>query len=149
MPRDARAYLADILDSSMRSRRFLTLVMGLFASIVVILACTGVYGIVSHGVAWRRHEIGIRVAIGASRLDVARLVFRQTLRIASFGAPLGVLLSITFASIGRNWVYGLSPLDPVVIAGSTAFVLLIALLATGLPARRATRVDPVDALRSE
>jgi len=152
---DADLPLADIrtmetvLDSATRGRYFITLMTGLFSAIAVVLAIAGTYGIMSYYVAQRTHEIGVRVALGASRLRLVLMVFRQAFVMLAFGVSIGLVLIVNFSFVARGLVYGVSPLDPALISIGVAFVVGVAVVATLRPALRATRVDPVIALRAE
>ncbi len=126
---------------------------GVLASIVgalgLLLACLGVYGMISYSVAQRTREIGIRMALGAQTVQVLRLVMGEGFRPILFGVVIGVLASAGVSRALSAALFGLSPLDPVAFAGVSLLLIAIALLATWLPARRATEVDPVVALRYE
>jgi len=126
---------------------------GVLASIVgalgLLLACLGVYGVVSYSVVQRTREIGIRMALGAQSVQVLRPVVTEGLRPILFGVALGVLASAGVSRALSATLFGLSPLDPASFAGVSLLLIAIALLATWLPARRATRVDPMLALRYE
>src|SRR5437879_11733427 len=126
---------------------------GVLASIVgmlgLLLACMGVYGVVSYSVVQRTREIGIRMALGAQSVQVLRPVVTEGLRPILFGVALGVLASAGVSRALSATLFGLSPLDPASFAGVSLLLIAIALLATWLPARRATRVDPMLALRYE
>jgi len=141
--------MATVLDSATRGRFFITLLTGFFTAIAVVLAIAGTYGIMSYYVAQRTHEIGVRVALGASRGRLITMVFRQTFVMLAFGVSIGLVLIFNFSFIARGLVYGVSPLDPFLISIGVAFVVCVALVATLRPALRATRVDPVIALRAE
>jgi len=138
-----------VLDAATRGRAFITLLTGLFTVIAVVLAIAGTYGIMSYYVAQRTHEIGVRVALGASRRRLIMMVFRQAFVMLAFGVSIGLVLIINFSFIARGLVYGISPLDPFYISIGVLFVVGVALVATLRPALRATRIDPVVALRAE
>jgi len=108
-----------------------------------------VYGVLSHQVAQRTREIGVRLAFGAPPARIAFLVFRQALRIGGIGVAIGLVGTLNVAFALRHLLYGVSPLNPLYLAGGALLVLAITLLAGYLPARRAARVDPMEALRSE
>jgi putative ABC transport system permease protein len=149
-----------IYDSeSLTLRRPVITLFGGFGALALILALVGVYGLISYSVAERTREIGIRVALGASRPGVLQLVLREALRITLIGLALGSLGAFAIARVfptqGIGWsgsgifLYGISRLDPVTYGSAAALLTFIALLATWIPARRATRVDPLVALRYE
>jgi ABC-type antimicrobial peptide transport system permease subunit len=108
-----------------------------------------VYGVTAFSVARRTREIGIRVALGAGRRDVLRMVFGQGLRLAGLGVAIGLVLAAAAAQLLASLLYGVSPLDPLTFGAVAAAILGVSALATWLPARRATAVDPLSALRQE
>lgn len=119
------------------------------AALALLLATLGVYGVVSHTVSQRSHEIGVRMAIGASRGDVVRMVVRQGLRLALQAASAGLLAALAFTRALSSLLYGVSASDPLTFGGCAALLTLAALVASGAPAWRAARLDPLDALRNE
>jgi putative ABC transport system permease protein len=127
--------------------RFEMLLLGVFAAIALALATAGIYGVTSYSVARRTHEIGIRIALGASRGDVNRLVIWQGLALALVGSVVGLLASLMLAQLMTKLLYGVAPTDPVTFAGVAALQIVVAVVACYIPARRATRVDPMVALR--
>jgi putative ABC transport system permease protein len=129
--------------------RFLTLLLDLFTAMAVLLAIGGIYGFVSYQVAQRTHEMGIRIALGATSGSLVMLIFRHTLKLVILGAALGVGLTVNAAFISRRLIYGISPLNPLHLAGGVLLIVLVALLGSGVPAIRGSRVDPVQALRTE
>ena len=115
----------------------------------MLLALSGIYGVIGHAVTQRTHEIGIRMALGAARRDVFRLILGEGGRLAVTGVAIGIVASYLVTQFLRKLLYGITPTDPLTF-GAVAFLLLLtALLACYFPARRASRVDPVIALRSE
>jgi putative ABC transport system permease protein len=124
-------------------------IFGIIGVVGLILASIGVYGVMSYSVSQRTQEIGVRVALGASRRDVLRLVVKQGLVLAAIGVIAGLLLGPTGTYFGRTQLYNVSPFDPVSFGVVSAVLLLVALFASYVPALRATRVDPVIALRGE
>jgi len=119
------------------------------AAFAVLLAALGVYGVISYAVSQRTHELGVRIAVGAARLDVMRLVLGQGLRLALVAAAAGLLGSIALSGVLSGLLYGVDPLDPATLLGCAGLLTLVAVAASGGPAWRATRVDPLAALRSE
>jgi predicted permease len=123
-------------------------VAGIFAIIALALAVTGIYGVVAYRTRLRTHEIGIRVALGASRSAVLRLVLYSGLRLAVAGLVLGLLLALGFTRFMASLLYGVSATDPLTMVCMTVLLAIVAMLSCCLPALRATRVDPVDAIRT-
>jgi predicted permease len=121
---------------------------GILAAIALVLATTGIYGVVAYRTALRTHEIGIRVALGASRGDVLRLVFRQGLWLTAIGLSLGLALSFSLTRFIAAWLYGVGANDPLTVIVVVVILAAMSLLACYFPARRATRVDPVAAIRA-
>jgi ABC-type antimicrobial peptide transport system permease subunit len=129
--------------------RFSALLLAAFAGCAVLLALVGIYGVVANGVAQRRAEFGVRMALGARPGDVARHVIGGSLRRAAVGVVLGLGGAAALTRLMASQLYATSPLDPAVLAGGVALVMLVGAAATWIPARRATRVDPMLALRTE
>ena len=130
-------------------RRVLTILLGVFAGLALALAAVGIYGVMSYAVAARRHEIGIRMALGAQPRDVLRLVVAQGLRPALLGVCIGLAGAFAFARAITSLLFGVSPADAMTYAAVTVLLLGVALFACWIPARRAMRVDPMVALRYE
>ncbi|MCE9671675.1 ABC transporter permease [Myxococcus stipitatus] len=149
VPLFAVAPLTRLVDESIGSRRLSALLMGLFAGTALLLAALGLAGVIGYSVAQRTREMGIRMALGAARGDVLALVLRQGMGLAGLGVALGLVLSLALARFLGSLLYGVTAYDPWTFVGVAALLSGVALLATWLPARRATRVDPIIALRSE
>jgi putative ABC transport system permease protein len=124
-------------------------VFGTIGAIGLLLAAVGVYGVLSYSVSQRTQEIGVRVALGASNRHVLRLVVGQGLLLAAIGVGVGLVLAAAGTPLARSLLFNVSPFDPLTFTAVSAFLVGVALLASFLPARRATRVDPVIALRGE
>ena len=140
--------LADVIATSVAQPRFRTLLLGFFAAIALTLAAIGIYGLLSHGVAQRANEFGVRMALGASPADVLRLVLRQGAVLALTGVGIGLLVAVAAVRALQAVLYEISPWDPLAWIVSAGTLLGVALLASWIPARRALRVDPVAALRA-
>jgi putative ABC transport system permease protein len=138
----------DVQDSTAQSRLYATL-LGSFAGLTLILAAVGVYGVVSYSVRQRTHEIGIRVALGAQRRDVMRLIIGRGAMLALVGVAIGLLVAFGLMRLLAGLLYGISDSDPVTFAVVAIVLLFVSLLACYIPARRAMRVDPMVALRYE
>jgi putative ABC transport system permease protein len=121
----------------------------IFAGAALVLAATGLYGVISYGVAQRRHEIGIRLALGAPTRAIFALIVGGGLRPALMGVAIGLAAAFAFTRWMRSLLFGISPTDPSTFAGVALLLIAVSLLACYLPARRATKVDPLIALRSE
>ena len=129
-------------------RLYLTLI-GVFAATAMLLAAVGIYGVLAHGVAQRTREIGIRLALGANRREVVSFVVGQAAALASGGLILGLILAFGVSRLMRGLLFGVEPSDVTTYAGVAGTLFAIALLASYLPARRASRIDPITALRCE
>ncbi len=129
--------------------RFEMLLLAVFAAVALALAAVGIYGVISYSVSRRTHEIGIRISLGASRNDVLLLIIRQGLTLALLGSAVGLVSAFTLARLMTKLLYGVAPTDPATFVGVAALLIAVALLACYIPARRATRIDPVSAMRCE
>ncbi len=141
--------MEDSIQSQLHGARMATSIGGSLGFLALLLACVGIYGVTSFVVQQRFREIGIRMALGAQRRDVLLLLLRQNLRVVVAGSLIGMAASVAAASALREFLYGLSPLDPAAHLAMIAILLCAALLATFLPARRATTIQPVVVLRQE
>ena len=137
------------LAGSAQEQRFWMLLLGLFAGLAVALAAIGLYGVISYAVTQRTHEIGIRTALGATRTDVFTLVARQGLVLALLGVAIGIPAAVAFTGVIASRLFGVTATDPATLVAAAVLFVSIALLACSLPARRATKVDPLVALRAE
>ena len=138
-----------VVSASISKERFQSLLLGLFAALALLLACVGLYGVISYAVVQRTHEIGVRMALGAKPVDVLRLVIRQGMGLTIIGLIVGVAAGSVVTRVLADMLYGVSTRDPFVFAGAPLLLLVVAFLACYIPARRATRIDPLIALRYE
>jgi len=143
------ATMNDLIGTETSRSRFTGWLMGIFASVALLLAVVGVYGVMSYAVTRRTQEIGVRMALGASRAEVLRLVLWQGLPLIATGALLGLAASFALTRLLGDLLYGIRPTDALTFASVTTLLIAIAMLACWLPALRASRVDPIQALRYE
>jgi len=141
--------MRDVIAETIAPRKFNMLLFGLFAAIAVVLAAMGIYGVISYAVAERTQEIGIRVALGARAMDVMNLVLRGGLKLALIGIAIGLAGAFALTRLMKSVLFGVTPTDAVTFASVSVGVIAVALLACYIPARRATKVDPLVALRYE
>ncbi|HSB74022.1 MAG TPA: FtsX-like permease family protein, partial [Terriglobales bacterium] len=137
----------DLMDTSRAQPRFTMLLLGVFAAAALALAVIGIYGLLAYSVAQRQHELGIRVALGAERDDILRLVVRQGMALALAGIGVGLFAALLLTGLMSSLLFRIGARDLTTFALAPALFLAVALLASYLPARRATRTDPMDALR--
>jgi predicted permease len=149
LPVEKLSMLATLVDNAMVQPRFSMLLLGSFGTLAVVLACVGMYGVVSYSVAQRIREIGIRMALGAERRAIFSMVLGQGARLAGLGITIGVTAALGVTRLMTRFLYGVRPTDPLTFTGVSLLLIALALLACYLPARRATRVDPMIALRHE
>ncbi len=141
--------MAALISDSVRRERVLARLSGIFAILAILLATVGLYGVISFIVAHRRSEIGIRMALGATRVQILQLVFRQSAGLLLIGLSIGAVLSLAVARVARALLFEVSPNDLAIFAGAILVLTLVSLLATLIPARSAVRLDPLTALRDE
>jgi putative ABC transport system permease protein len=138
-----------VVAASISKERFQSLLLGLFAALALLLACVGLYGVISYAVVQRTHEIGVRMALGAKPVDVLRLVIRQGMGLTIIGLIVGVAAGSVVTRVLSDMLYGVSTRDPLTFVGAPLLLLVVAFLACYIPARRATRIDPLVALHYE
>ena len=127
--------------------RFEMLLLGILAAVALLLAAVGIYGVMSYAVSRHTHEIGIRVSLGASRADIVLLVIRHGMVLALIGSAAGIVGAL--GRLMKSLLYGVKPIDPLIFGGVTFLLMIVAIAASYLPARRAMLVDPTIALRYE
>ena len=145
----AIATMNEVISDGVSAPRLTLVLLGLFSALALILAAIGTYGVISYSVAQRTHEIGIRMALGAQRSDVLRLVVGQGVRLAALGVAIGIAAAFGLTRLMSSLLFGVGANDPSTFAAVSVLLLLVALAACYIPARRAIAVDPMDALRYE
>jgi predicted permease len=141
--------LEDVIAGSFAARRLSMILLGIFAALALALACVGMYGVISYLVGQRTHEIGVRMALGAQRGDVMRLVLSQGGRMALIGLVIGIGVALGLTRFMANQLFGVSAHDPLTFVAVAILLAAVALLACYVPARRAVKIDPIEALRFE
>jgi putative ABC transport system permease protein len=149
MPLSGIASMEDLIDRSVGQRRLAMSLLAVFAFLGLLLAATGIYGVMAHMVTQRAQEMGLRMALGAGRRDVLSLVLGQGVKLAALGLALGVAGSIALTRVIESQLYNVRATDPLTFVTVTALLAVVGLVATMVPALRATRLDPVTALRQE
>jgi predicted lysophospholipase L1 biosynthesis ABC-type transport system permease subunit len=145
---DVRTQAAQIDSLLSRERLFMALTTG-FGLLALVLASIGIYGQLAQGVSRRTNEIGVRLALGAARRDVLVMILREASSLAALGAVIGVVAAALLSRYVQTMLFGIAPADPVTFCGAVAVTMFVALLAGWIPARRASRLDPMAALRHE
>jgi ABC-type antimicrobial peptide transport system permease subunit len=141
--------LATLAADAVTQPRFSMLLLGTFAGLALVLASIGMYGVISYSVGQRTREIGIRMALGAERRNVFGMILGQGARLAGLGIAIGLITAVGVTHLMASFLFGVKPTDPLTFVGVSLLLLGVALLACYIPARRATRVDPMIALRYE
>jgi putative ABC transport system permease protein len=139
----------DVIAGATAGARFTLVLLATFAVVALVLAAVGIYGVISYAVSRRTHEIGVRVALGASPSTVVRLVIAQGMRVVAVGVAVGLAGSLVASRLMTRLVYGVSVTDPLTYTGVAALLAVVALVASYIPARRATRIDPLVAMRTD
>jgi putative ABC transport system permease protein len=139
----------EIISDSLAARRFSMILLGIFAALALVMSCVGIYGVISYFVGQRIHEIGIRMALGAERGDVLRMVLGEGAKMAVVGVVIGLVAALGLTRLMAKMLFGVSAHDPLSFAGVAGLLILVALAASYIPAWRATKVDPMVALRYE
>jgi ABC-type antimicrobial peptide transport system permease subunit len=144
--------MQQLVSGSMATQNFPMMLLAAFAALALLLASVGIYAVISYSVAGRVHEIGIRIALGAEKRWIFGMVIQQGLRLAILGLAIGMIAAFLLGRLLGSFshlLYGVNPGDPLTFAGVTVLLSTVAVLACYVPARRATRVDPMIALRNE
>jgi len=138
-----------LVDNALGSKRVLLGLVAAFATVAVVLAGVGIYGVMSFAVTQRTHEVGVRMALGARGTEVLRMIVGQGLRLTIIALAIGLVASLGAMRVLANQLFGVSPSDPVTYAAVPLLLAVVSALACYLPARRASRLDPLVALRRE
>ena len=141
--------LEQIQAQSMGQTSFALVMLSIAASVALLIGVVGIYGVIAYTVAQRRREIGVRMALGAQIADVRKMFLRQGLSLTTIGIALGIGLAVMLTRMMSAFLFGVGPMDPITYAAVSGTLTAAALLATYLPARRASRVDPIVALRAD
>ena len=141
--------MAQVGDAALATRRFSLLLVGFFAGTALLLTVAGIYSVIAFGVAQRTREIGVRMALGAQAEQVFSLIIREGLLIVAWGAPAGIIFALALSNLIASQLYGVGPRDPAAVGSALGIVAAIALAASWLPALRASKVNPMAALRAE
>jgi putative ABC transport system permease protein len=141
--------LEQAVDATIAQPKFSALMLGIFAAIALALAAIGIYGVISYSVAQRTREIGVRIALGAQRGDVLRMVVGQGMTLAAVGVAIGGVAAAGATRLIAGHLFGVRPADPTVFVSVALTLAAVAFVASAVPAMRATRVDPTDAIRGE
>ena len=138
-----------IIARSVANRRFALELLGVFAGVALLLAAIGIYGVMSYSFSQRTHEVGIRLALGAQRLDILRMALGEGMRIVVIGLVSGLAVAAIMTRVFRSMLFGVGPTDPAIFFSVSAILAGVAFFACYIPAQRATRVEPLAALREE
>jgi putative ABC transport system permease protein len=138
-----------LVSESVSQPRFNLFLLGLFGGLALLLAAAGIYGVMAYGVAQRTNELGLRLALGAQTRDIMKLILRQGVRLISIGLALGLVAALALTRLMKSLLFGVSATDAATFAAVALLLMLVALLACWIPARRAAKVDPMIALRCD
>ncbi|MGH9639136.1 MAG: FtsX-like permease family protein, partial [Bryobacteraceae bacterium] len=141
--------MQDIFDQSTARTSFTLVMLGIAGAMAFVLGVVGIYGVISYAVSQRRHEIGIRLALGAPQANVRRMFVRSGLSLAGIGVAIGLVTAIAVTGLMKSLLFGISSLDPVTYAGASLVLTAATVVASYLPARRAAALDPVEVLKAE
>jgi putative ABC transport system permease protein len=143
------ATMEQVLSDSIAQRRLYLVLLGVFAGAALLLAAVGIYGVMSYSVSQRTHEMGIRLALGAPQTEILKLILGRGAKLALLGVATGILAATALTRLMSSLLFGVSPSDPATLAAVAVLLMLVAMAACYIPARRAMRVDPMIALRYE
>jgi putative ABC transport system permease protein len=141
--------MSEVVSASVAQPRLTTQFTGFFAGLALLLTAVGIYGVLAYSVTQRTHEMGIRMALGASRVEILKMVVGQGMKLVLSGLVLGLVVSLAVTRLLTTLLFGTSARDPLTFAAVTLLLIIVALLAAYIPARRASQVDPIVALRYE
>jgi putative ABC transport system permease protein len=141
--------MSERIDGQLAADRMIAVLLSVFGGGALLLAAIGIYGVMGYAVAQRTHEIGIRLALGAEQRDILRLIVGQGMVLIAIGAGIGLAITLAATQVLKSLLFGVSATDPLTFASVIVVLVGVALLACYLPARRATKVDPLEALRYE
>jgi len=141
--------MGEVLAAATQEQRFTMRLMAAFAGLALLLAAVGIYGVISYAVSRRTHEIGVRMALGATPRNVVRLIIGQGMRVVMAGVAAGLIGALLVTRLMTNVVYGVRVTDPLTYGAVALLLTVVALLASYIPARRATRIDPLTSMRSD
>ena len=141
--------MTQVIGGTVSRPRFSSLLLGLFAGVALILTVVGLYGVISYSVAQGTHEIGIRMALGAEKSEILKMVVGQGLRLVLIGVAIGIAGALALTRFLTSLLYGVKPTDPLTFIAVSLILIAVALAACYIPARRASKVDPMVALRYE
>ena len=139
----------ELLEGSVSLRRFSAMLVGIFAILAAVLAAVGIYGVMSYTVSQRTQEIGVRMALGAQAANVRSMILMQTIKLTALGVAIGLAGAFLVARLLSSLLFGVGTHDPLTFLGVTLLLIVVAVVAAYIPARRAMRVDPIVALRYE
>jgi ABC-type antimicrobial peptide transport system permease subunit len=149
IPIEKIATQQQVIENSVKGERLFATLCGSLTGLAIILSCIGLYGLMAYNVTRRTQEMGIRLALGARPKDVARPILREALILAGLGMMIGLPLALVLSRLAKSIFFGIKPHDPMTVVGSIVFLFFTAALAALIPARRAARIDPMEALRYE
>ena len=141
--------MQELVDTSLGSQTLAVRLLWIFAGAALLISIAGIYGLLAYNVSQRTRDIGLRMALGATRSNVIQMVLRQAVLLLAIGVAIGIVAAVSAGSVLRSFLYGVVPYDATTIVGVCVLLLACGLLASYIPARRASRIDPIKALRWE